>query len=257
MEDLVSIITPSYNTSRFIGETISSVRAQTYQNWELIIVDDCSTDNTDQIVQGFQLIDGRIHYLKNEKNQGAAISRNKALALAQGRWIAFLDSDDLWYPDKLERQISFMVQNGYHFSCTYRTVINEDSTPKGILLKSPRHISKVGMRNYCWVGCLTVMYDANFVGKIQIGDIKKNNDYAIWLKVIRKTDCYCLPEVLAQYRIRSGSISRHKKVELIKWHYLLFHDAECMGPIESSLYTIRNLFFGVIKKLFYVKKIKR
>ena len=107
MKELVSVIMPSYNTAKYIGETIKSVQAQTYENWELIIVDDCSTDNTDTAVDPF-LSDERIRYLKNSRNSGAAVSRNYALREAKGKWIAFLDSDDLWFPDKLEKQINFM-----------------------------------------------------------------------------------------------------------------------------------------------------
>ena len=114
---LVSIIMPSYNTAQYIADSIASVRAQTYQDWELIIVDDCSTDHTDEIVASF-LEDARIRYLKNESNSGAAVSRNRALREAKGKWIAFLDSDDLWHPEKLEKQIAFMKTNGYHFTYT-------------------------------------------------------------------------------------------------------------------------------------------
>ena len=117
MNELVSIIMPSYNTADYISESIKSVQAQVYSNWELIIVDDCSTDNTDDVVKPF-LVDSRIRYLKNERNSGAAVSRNRALREARGRWIAFLDSDDLWVPEKLEKQISFMEKNGYSFSYT-------------------------------------------------------------------------------------------------------------------------------------------
>ena len=126
MNDLISIIMPSYNTERYIGDSIRSVLAQTYSDWELIIVDDCSTDRTDDIVGGF-LHDTRIRYIKNEKNSGAAMSRNRALREARGRWIAFLDSDDLWLPDKLEHQVDFMEQHGYSFSYTKYREIDEQS----------------------------------------------------------------------------------------------------------------------------------
>jgi len=124
MNDLVSIIMPSYNTGRFIEETIESVLAQSYPVWELIIVDDCSTDNTDDVVNQF-LADERIRYIKNDTNSGAAVSRNRALREAKGKWIAFLDSDDLWEPDKLQKQISFMRDNDYHFSYTNYIEIDE------------------------------------------------------------------------------------------------------------------------------------
>ena len=158
-EELVSIIMPSYNTGKFIKETINSVIAQTYSNWELIIVDDCSTDNTDEIVKSIN--DNRIIYLKNETNSGAAISRNKALREAKGRWIAFLDSDDLWKNDKLEKQIKFMKENNCYFSYTNYIEIDENDNTNGKRITGPKKITKTGMFNYCWPGCLTVMYDAN------------------------------------------------------------------------------------------------
>ena len=243
---------PSYNTGRFIKETIESVLAQTYSSWELIIVDDCSTDDTDEVVKPY-LADERIKYLKNEKNSGAAVSRNYALREAKGRWIAFLDSDDLWSSNKLEIQIKFMEKNGYHFSYTGYTEIDEESKPLGRSVSGPKMIGKTGMYNYCWPGCLTVMYDANVVGLIQIADIKKNNDYAMWLKACKKAKCYLVDESLAFYRKRKGSISNHSYMALIKWHYRLFREAEGMNPIFACFNTFRNLFFGVYKKLRYVK----
>ncbi len=252
MNELVSIITPSYNTAKFISETITSVLAQTYTNWELIIVDDCSTDDTDAVVRPY-LADDRIRYIKNEKNSGAAVSRNRALREAKGKWIAFLDSDDLWLPEKLEKQIAFMEQNNCRFSYTNYIEIDENSEENGRSVTGPKKITRHGMYNYCWMGCLTVMYDAETVGLIQIADIKKNNDYAMWLKVCKKADCCLLDEVLAKYRKRSGSISNHGYTKLIKWHYKLYREAEGRTPLASVVLTLRNLFWGVWKKVRYVK----
>ena len=254
MSDLVSIIMPSYNTADYIEVSIESVRHQTYENWELIIVDDCSTDNTDEVVRPF-LIDGKIHYLKNEQNSGAAISRNRALREAKGKWIAFLDSDDLWLPEKLEKQVSFMEENGYHFSYTNYEEINMAGAKTGVCVTGPKRITKTGMFNYCWPGCLTVMYDAEAVGLIQIADIKKNNDYAMWLKVCRKADCYLLDECLAQYRKgRAGSVSTHSVKTMVGWHYKLFREAEHEGPFCSLWHTGRNMVFGLFKKWVYVRE---
>ena len=311
MSGLVSIIMPSYNTGKFIAESIASVAAQTYTDWELIVVDDASTDNTDEVVSKFtelaevnsngchpertlepQAIGGvegssleeRIHYLKNDRNRGAAFSRNRALREAKGKWIAFLDSDDIWAPDKLEKQFAFMTKNGYAFSYTRYEEMDENGKPTGTIVGGPKHISKTGMFNYCWPGCLTVMYDRDVVGDIQIAEIQKNNDYAMWLKICRKVDCFLLDENLARYRKRTGSIthachperseakflwslglqplvihdppcgekdlSRH--LSLIKWHYKLYREAEGMNPVESLFNTGRNLFFGVWKKIMYV-----
>lgn len=252
MDKLVSIIMPSYNTGSFISESIESVLAQTYSTWELIVVDDCSNDDTDDVVNRY-LSDERIRYIKNEVNRGAAVSRNRALREAKGNWIAFLDSDDLWEPDKLQKQISFMKKNGYYYSYTNYIEIDEESIPNGKSVTGPKCVTKQGMYNYCWMGCLTVMYDAEAVGLIQIENIKKNNDYAMWLKVCKKANCYLLNENLARYRKRSGSISNHGYMELIKWHYKLYREAEKKNPFFSAVLTVRNLFFGVLKKVLYVK----
>ena len=140
-DDLVSIIMPSYNTADFISETIESVLNQTYKNWELIIVDDCSTDNTDEAVKKY-LDDQRIRYLKNEKNSGAAVSRNYALREAKGKWIAFLDSDDLWLPEKLELQVNFMKYHNYHFSYTSYEEIDENGNSLNRLVTGPKKITR-------------------------------------------------------------------------------------------------------------------
>ena len=252
MNGLVSIIMPSYNTAKFIEESIESVLKQTYQNWELIIVDDCSNDNTGEVVSMFN--DSRIKYLVNERNSGAAVSRNKAMKEAKGRWIAFLDSDDLWLPEKLEKQLSYMIKNNLFFTYTKYIEINEFGQENGSLLSGPRRITKFGMLNYGYPGCLTVMYNADKVGLIQIGDVKKNNDYAIWLRAIKKADCFLLDEVLAKYRRRRGSISQASYWTLIKHTYYLYSISEQKGVITSVICTIRNCVFGVYKKAMYLKR---
>lgn len=252
MNDLISIVMPSYNTGKFIEETINSVMAQTYKNWELLIVDDCSTDNTDVVVSTFK--DHRIRYFKNECNTGAAISRNLALREAKGRWIAFLDSDDIWLPEKLEKQIAFMKVNKYNFSYTKYSEIDEHSHSLNILVSGPKRITKRRMYNYCWPGCLTVMYNSDVVGLTQIADIKKNNDYAMWLRVCQKTDCYFLDEELARYRKRNGSISRQRIETMIGWHYKLWHEAEKKGQALSMWLTFINLISGFWKKVRFVKR---
>ena len=229
--------------------------AQTYQNWELLIQDDCSTDGTDEMVKPFQEMDSRIKYECNPKNSGAAITRNNALKRAKGRWIAFLDSDDLWLPEKLEKQLRFMVENEYKFSYTAYKEMDNDSHETGVEIHGPMHVSKFGMFAFCWPGCLTVMYNREAVGLVQIADIKKNNDYAMWLKVCKKADCYLLDEYLGKYRKgRAGSVSTHSIKTMIGWHYKLFREAEKQGAVRSIVNTGRNLVFGFYKKKRYVKK---
>ena len=255
MNELVSIIMPSYNTAKFISKTIESVLEQTYKNWELLIVDDCSTDNTDEIVSKYD--DDRIIYLKNKKNSGAALTRNKAMRKAQGEWIAFLDSDDLWMPEKLERQIDFMKKNGYTFSYTEYEKIDEEDNPLNIYVTGPISVNKRKMYNYDYIGQLTMMYSAKFFGTIQIKDIKKNNDYAIRLQLYKKKGacCYLLKENLAKYRIRKKSISHDKLSKKLKSHYDLFHMCdEKMAPV-AFWYACWNMFFGILKKKNYEKKI--
>lgn len=253
---LVSIIMPSYNCGRFIEETIRSVQAQTYQNWEIIFVDDCSSDDTIARVLNIRDNDKRVRVLQNFKNLGAAVSRNNAIKQAKGRWIAFLDSDDLWEPTKLERQIRFMEEEGCHFSYTCYSEMDAEGNDTGVVVTGPSKITKASMFAFCWPGCLTVMYDAEVVGLVQIEDIKKNNDYAMWLKVCKKADCYLLPEVLAKYRRgRSGSVSSHSISTMIKWHYKLFREAEKMNPISSLWHTGVNLVCGFYKKKKYVKHV--
>ena len=245
---LVSIIMPAYNCERFIAEAIRSVLAQTYTDWELIIVDDCSTDNTAQIVASFD--DTRIVYQRNEKNVGAALTRNRALQIAKGHYIAFLDADDLWAPEKLEHQIAFMEKNGYDF--TY-TVFRR--TDKPLRIAGPKHVTRLGMYAFCWPACPTVMYNRQKIGLIQITDLRKNNDYAMWLHVIQKADCYLLNEELFFYNKHAGSVSDAKISVLLKWHYRLWRQEMNCSPITALFYTGLNAVFGAYKKIRYISKI--
>lgn len=251
-ENLVSIIMPTYNCGKFIEETINSVLKQTYSNWELIIVDDCSNDNTEEVVK--KIKDKRIIYIKNEKNCGAAITRNKALKIAKGDYVAFLDSDDLWLPEKLTKMLSFMKENNYSFAYHEYTKIDENSNPLNIYVSGPKRITKRMMYNYGYPGCLTFMYSVKKHGLIQIKDIKKNNDYAILLELCKKADCYLLKENLASYRIRKKSISHDKLSKKLKSHYDLFRicDEQC-APV-ALWYACWNMFYGILKKKKYEKK---
>ena len=251
---LVSIITPNYNCGRFIAETIESIQSQSYQNWELLFQDDCSTDNSLSVASSYAETDSRIKIEVNPSNSGAAITRNNALKRAKGRWIAFLDSDDLWEPEKLVRQIDFMIKNNFHFSYHEYKEIDEDSNELGIFVSGKMHVGKLGMYSCCWPGCLSVMYDANAIGLIQIEDVRKNNDSAMWLKVIQKADCYLLKESLGKYRRRKGSITPPSIKARILWHYVLFRKAEMMNPVASTLWMCINVFGNSMKKLFFVKK---
>lgn len=257
VDGLVSVIMPSWNTDRFIGESIQSVINQTYTNWELIIVDDCSTDSTDNVVASYK--DDRIRYLKNKKNSGAALTRNRALREAKGEWIAFLDSDDLWMPEKLEKQINFMKENKYALSYTEYEKIDEDDNLLNIYVSGPEIVNKRKMYHYDYIGQLTMMYSAKVFGLIQIKDIKKNNDYAIRLQLYKKhgTYAYLLKENLARYRVRKVSISHDKFRRKFKSHYDLFHMCDEKNAVVTAWYTCWNMFYGMHKKWFYEKNVKK
>ena len=260
MEEKVSVIVPNYNCEKFIEETVNSVINQTYKNWELLIVDDCSTDGSVEVIKKLQAADGRIKLFINEKNSGAAASRNKALKEASGKWIAFLDSDDLWLPDKLEKQIAFMEENGYKFSYTAYEHIDENSNSLNVRVTGPKVLSKRKMFRYCYPGCLTVMYDSSDVGAVQIPDEIANgeNDYAIWLKVCKAYKCYYLNEIISLYRVRNSSLSnKSKKTKLMKNHYRLFRISEGRSSVGAFFCLLRNLFYGFWKKVIYVKKVNR
>ena len=200
-------------------------------------------------------MDTRIKYECNQKNSGAAITRNNALRRARGRWIAFLDSDDLWLPEKLEHQLRFMVENNYAFTYHEYTEMTEDGLDNGVYVSGLRKVNSFEMFACCWPGCLSVMYDSDKIGLIQIKDIRKNNDTAMWLKVVKKAPCYLLKEPLARYRRRKGSITPPSLFQRIWAHYPLFRVAEEMNPVAATFWTIVNVFGNAYKKMFYVKSI--
>ncbi|MGN8929731.1 glycosyltransferase family 2 protein [Collinsella sp. HCP28S3_E12] len=255
---LVSIIMPSYNSEHFIAESIKSVQAQTYKNWELLLVDDHSNDATVAIADSFAVNDRRIRVLVNECNSGAAFSRNRALRKAKGAWAAFLDSDDTWASNKLQLQLKFMRDNDCCFSYTEYETMDESGKSLGQRYSGPKRITRAGMRRYCWPGCLTVMYDTRKVGLVQIADLKKHNDYAMWLSVAKKAECLLLPEVLGKYRIRESSISHgSSRIKQAEHLYRLWRTGEACSRVSSLLHTAQNIACSFYKKAKYIQAIRR
>ena len=250
---LVSIVMPNYNSSQYLPETIKSVLSQTYQNWELLFVDDCSTDNSLDIVRSFN--DSRIRIFQNEVNSGGAVSRNYALREAKGKWIAFLDSDDLWREDKLEKQLRFMIETGYDFTYTYYRVCNNGQWEDFIRV-SPKKVTLRKLYNYCYFSTITVIYNREKVGLIQIPDIKKRNDYALWLYALKKCDAYLYPETMSYYIRHSGSVSTVPIRKLVRYNYQVYRKVMGHNSLFSSILLANNLFHGFIKKTFYRRKIK-
>ena len=244
----ISIITPNFNCSRFIAQTIESVLAQTYTNWEMIIVDDCSTDDSYQIALDYSTKDSRIKVLINDKNSGAAFSRNSALDIAQGEYIAFLDSDDLWEKDKLEKQICFMKENNCDFSYMIYDLIDEESQSLQKEVRIPRKLTYFKYLFHCYTGCLTVMYKKEIAKDIRSFLIKNNNDYGLFLQVVKYAKkAMGIKECLAHYRIRKSSISR-KKLGKIKPYFQLMHDELHYPYICACIFLFTNIFIGKIWK---------
>lgn len=242
---LVSIITPTFNSEKFVGETIYSVLNQTYSNWEMIIVDDCSTDHTVELVKAYQNWDNRIKLIELEENGGAAIARNVAIKHAKGRFIAFLDSDDLWLPEKLERQLEFMLKKDIAFSFTKYIRIYENGEETKAISKTPKSVDYDYLMKHCVIGCLTVMIDTEKTGEIQMTNIRSRQDYALWLTLTRKGFlAYGLPEVLARYRLVKGSVSSNKwKVAKQNWY--LYRHIEKQSLSKSIWYFLNYAYTGI------------
>ena len=243
---LVSIVMPNYNSEKYLKETIESVLAQTYTNWELLFVDDCSTDNSLEIVRSYQ--DSRIKILQNDKNSGAAVSRNYALREAKGRWIAFLDSDDLWMPEKLEKQIVFMETNGYAFTFTDYDVIDENSVTISHFKPRLDICMYKDILKHNHIGCLTVIYDSEKMGKVLMPtNAIKREDLACWLSILKNGErAYCLHECLARYKVHSNSVSSNK-LKMLKYQWKVYRKVENLSIIKSCYYMLHWAINGVLK----------
>ena len=235
MKDLVSIITPSYNSLDFVSMTIDSVLNQTYQNWEMIIVDDVSSDNSCETIEAYSKKDSRIKLIRLEINSGPAIARNRALKEAKGRYMAFLDSDDLWHPDKLSKQISFMKEKGIALSYTGYYRIEEESEETIDQIPVPNKVDYSELLKQNIIGCLTAMYDTQKLGKVYMPTILKRQDFALWLNILKKIPyAYGIDEPLAYYRVRKTSVSSNKLIAS-KYNWKLYREIEKL-PLYKAIY---------------------
>ncbi|MED4583099.1 glycosyltransferase family 2 protein [Brevibacillus choshinensis] len=230
---LVSVITPTYNAARFIRETIDSVKRQTYPYWELILVDDGSKDETVALIQE-EMRDSRIRLIVMPKNGGAAVARNTGISAAGGRYLAFLDSDDLWLPEKLEKQVSYMQRNDVAFSFTRYRIIQENGTQTPFVVPIPQQIDYNGLLKNTIIGCLTVMLDREKLGVVQMPNIRTRQDTALWLQILRDGHiAYGIQEELSHYRKVVGSISSNKwKAARNTWR--LYRDIEKLNFLRAS-----------------------
>lgn len=246
-DPLITIVTPSYNAERFISETIQSVQGQTYKNWEMLIIDDMSQDQTREIIKDEMKKDHRIRLIQLSKNSGAAVARNKGIRNAKGKYLAFLDSDDLWLPEKLEKQVTFMQMKGIAFSFTGYEIIEQSGESIHKIITIPDRIDYNGLLKNTIIGCLTVMLDIEKIGVIQMPNIRTRQDTATWLKILKlESYAYGLNEPLAKYRKVGNSISS-SKLKMAKMNWKLYREIEELGMMKSAWCFLNYAFNGWIK----------
>ena len=252
--DLISVITPSYNVEKYISHAIESVLNQSYKKWELIIVDDNSSDDTVKIIQKYLKIDKRIKLIQLEKNMGAGYCRNLAIKNAIGQFHSFLDSDDLWHEKKLEVQVNFMISNNIAFSFMSYDFINERGEKLNIEpIVVKEKVSYLDMIKTNSIGCLTAMYDLKLLdnSKIYMSEIRLRQDLSLWLKILKKIDyAYPIDNIQSSYRIRKKSISSNK-IKVIYYQWKLYRKVEDMSFIKSLYFLVFYIYYGLLK---YIKK---
>ena len=245
-KEKISIIVPMYNAEKFIGKTIESVLAQTYQNWEMLIMNDVSTDNSLAIVSLYAKKDERIKIVNTEKNVGVVKGRNFLIDLASGKYIAFLDADDYWHNEKLEKQIKFMKEKNASISCTEYTRVKENEEKiNDVIIKEEISYNDMLKNNY--LGCLTVIYDAKKIGKRYFKELEKNEDYVLWLEIVKDVNTiYGLKENLAYYRVLDNSRSSNKvKTAKVRWE--IYRKIEKLSLLKSIYYFLHYAIRAVLK----------
>lgn len=248
-EDLVSIIVPIYNAEKFIKETIQTVLNQTYNKWELLLINDCSKDDSVKIIKEFEQKDSRIHLIELKNNSGAAIARNTGIENAKGRYIAFLDADDLWDKGKLEKQLNFIKKNNYEFTFTSYEFTDENGNINGKIVHVPEKINYQQALKNTIIFTSTVMFDVKKLGKklIQMPNVKRGQDTATWWKVLKQIDfAYGIDDVLSFYRRSNKSLSSNK-IKALKRTWNLYRNVEKLN-ILYSFYNFCWYVFNAIKR---------
>lgn len=251
-QELVSVIMPTYNASKYLADSIESILAQTYTNLELVITDDCSTDNTHSILEEYSRKDSRVKVEYLETNRGPGIARNKSIERAKGRYIAFCDCDDRWFPDKLEKQIAHMTRKDCALCSSSYLICNENNEVTGINI-SPKHITLGMLKRDNKIGCLTAIYDIERLGhKFYMPAIRKRQDWALFLNILKECQiCFCLTEPLAYYRLRPKSVSSDK-FSLVKYNVNVYETVFGYTWLKSYLY-----FFFRFLPTYTLKVLKR
>lgn len=259
IKPLVSIITAMYNSEAFISESINSVINQTYKNWELLLIDDFSTDKTLQIIQPFLDRNSNIKLIKNNTNQGAGITRNKGIEAANGDYIAFLDGDDVWKSEKLEIQIAFMQNHACDVSFSSYEQIDEEGTALNKLVKALPKLTYSKFLKSNYIGNLTGIYSAKAIGKIEAPNLRKRQDWMLWLAAVKKSGKPALgiQESLAYYRVRKDSMSSNK-FNLLKHNYWVYKKGlgfSTLKSLYSMLVFLKEHFFVKSKQTMSTNKI--
>lgn len=251
---LISVITPIYNSEKFLEAAITSVQNQTYPHWQLILIDDASTDSSEKIAKEFCSGDSRITYEKLPINRGAAVCRNRAIELAKGEYIAFLDSDDFWAPDKLEIQLDFMQRNNCDVSFSNYILIDEDGNSLGRkILAMPLLSYKKQLRNN-YIGNLTGMYRSTTLGKVYSLPLRKRQDWGLWLEAIKRSGkpAMGIPVDLAYYRKGKNSMSNNK-FGLLKSNFLFYKTYLACSNLTASYYMLIFLWEYFVVRPKYIQ----
>ena len=247
MNELVSIITPTYHSVAFITETVASVQAQTHSNWELLLIDDCSQDGTYALLQELAAQDARIRVFRNATNQGAAVTRNVGITEAKGRYLAFLDADDCWLPEFLSRMIAFSQANNYPFVFSSYERMDELGNRLYPDIIAPEKINYRTLLKANKIGCLTAFLDLELAGKKQMPLIRKRQDMGLWLAYLKEIPyAYSIAEPLAKYRVHTQSLSSNKR-QLIQYQWELYRQVEQLSVIESTYYMLQWMVRGYLK----------
>lgn len=253
MNDLVSIITPVYNCEKLIEKTINCVKNQTYTKWEWIMVDDCSSDASEEIIKKYCLKDDRIKYIKLKENSGAAIARNTALDASNGRFIAYLDADDLWKKEKLENQVKFMIENEIAFSCTDYEKIDETGKSLNKIVKMPRVVTYKKYLSNTIIQTVGVMVDVSITGRkvLHMPNIRRRQDAATWCQLLKAGfNCYGVPQVLSYYRVVTNSLSSNK-FKAAKGTWFLYRKIEKLSLIKACFCFVGYAINAVKKRIYF------
>ena len=249
MNSLVSIITPSYNSAKFIKQCIESVIAQTYTNWEMLIVDDFSGDDSCLAIKKLAKKEGRIKCFLLDENIGAAKARNVAIRKAKGKYFAFLDSDDLWEPQKLEKQIYFMEKEDIAFSFSGYQPMSDDESKLYSIIHAPKIVTYSSYLKKTIIGCLTVIIDREKTGGFEMPNIRSSHDMALWLLIMRRGfAAYGLDENLARYRIVSTSNTANKW-RAAKDVWMVYRQFEKLSFFYSIWCFLNYAFNAIIKRI--------